>query len=351
MRCIALAQAWRRSGGSAVFASAEITNALEERLECEGFKSVRLGGRAGTNEDVARTAELAKRQNASWVVADGYAFRLSYQRRIKARGLRLLLLDDYGHAEGYVADVVLNQNAAVTAALYANRAPYTRLLLGTRYALLREDFLCWRNWKREIPEVAHKVLVTLGGSDSDNVTGNVIRELSALDNLDVVIIIGGSNPHFEALYAEGGKSKVKLKFVVDATNMPKLMSWADVAIAAGGSTSWELAFMGLPSLVLTIADNQMGISAALENEGVSIALGRSTEGALESLRRQLRTVLCGFERRSWMSRRGRCLVDGWGSARVVEVLREGAGSCLTASGLPAGHDASEMEISPPRPEA
>jgi UDP-2,4-diacetamido-2,4,6-trideoxy-beta-L-altropyranose hydrolase len=319
MRCLALAQAWQRSGGSAIFASADMTAALEARLAGEGFQSVRLSVAPGTKEDAARTGELARSQNASWIVADGYNFGLDYQRGIKAAGLCLLFLDDYGHAGEYLADLVLNQNITADAALYARRAPYTRLLLGTRYALLREEFLRWRDWQREIPRVAHKVLVTLGGSDPDNMSGKVIQALKQFSEIETKVVVGGSNPHQKNLKTEIRNSKSKISLVMDATNMPELMAWADVAIAAGGTTSWELAFMGLPSLVLMLAENQRGIAAAL---GTANAAHQTTP---ESLVTDLKDLLRDHELRRVLSQRGRQLVDGFGVSRVA--------TCISAAGL------------------
>ena len=322
MRCLALAQAWRQTGGSAVFASSEMTDALEARLTSEGFQSTRLAVTPGTEEDATKTAELARHQNASWVVADGYHLGLQFQQIIKAAGLRLLLLDDYGHAEEYVADLVLNQNLAADASLYEKRAPHTRLLLGTRYALLREEFLRWSGWKREIPAVARKVLVTLGGSDPDNVTGKVIQSLAGFSDLEITVVVGGSNPHLETLQLKIKNQKSKINIVVNANNMPELMAWADVAIAAGGSTSWELAFMGLPSLVLTLADNQAAICTALESRGVSITLGSPNLDAIQSLAPKIQAVLSEHEQRTLMCTLGRHLVDGCGSARVVQMMMD-----------------------------
>ena len=317
MRCLALAQAWRRTGGSVVFASSETTDALEARLVGEGFQSTRLAVIPGTTEDARTTAELARHQNASWVVADGYHFGLEFQQVIKAAGLRLLLLDDYGHAEEYVADLILNQNLAVDASLYAKRTPHTRLLLGTRYALLREEFLSWRDWKREIPPVARKVLVTLGGSDPDNVTGKVIQALADVPDLEVIVVVGGSNPHLEDIKFKIQNSKFKI--ILNATNMPELMAWADVAIAAGGSTSWELAIMGLPSLVLVLAENQRGIAKALE------AANAACYSTTERLSADMQGLLNNRELRCALSQRGRQMVDGYGTNRVT--------ACLITSGL------------------
>lgn len=332
MRCLALAQAWRRNGGQAAFAAAEITPALEARLWKDGFERVQLAVKPGEVEDAACTAELAHTRNVAWVVVDGYHFGVAFQRALKAARLHLLFVDDYGHAGEYDADFVLNQNLTADAALYAHRSPHTRLLLGTRYALLREEFLRWKDWRREIAPVARKVLVTLGGADLDNVTGKLIRALAGFADVETVVVVGGSNPHLEKLNAEirpaatarqrGENPKSKIRLVVDATNMPELMAWADVAVAAAGSTSWELAFMGLPAVVMVLAENQVGIAAALEREGVSVNLRAHKGVTIEKITGALQSLFADPSRRHTMSRRGRALVDGLGGERVSDRLTE-----------------------------
>ena len=300
MRCLSLAQAWP---GKAIFAMAESTPGLNQRLQAAGFE---IAG-----DDVIH---LARQHNATWVVADGYHFDADFQRAIKKAGLRLLLVDDYGHAEHYTADYILNQNLYASDRFYADREPYTRLLLGTRYVMLRQQFNDWRNWQREAPPVAHKVLVTLGGADPDNLTGKIIEALRGLD-VEAKIVVGGSNPHLEQLRSQISDFSPQFSLIVNTSNMPELMSWADVAVSAGGTTSYELAFMGLSNLVIVLADNQRAVADGLDAGG--IAQKTTTDRVAEDLH----ALLNDAGRRSEMSRRGRQLVDGEGVNRVVACLR------------------------------
>lgn len=318
MRCLALAQALQVHGQSH-FLSVEITPALAARVVAEGFASISLAAAPGSLEDADTTIASAREHGVAWVVVDGYQFGADYQRRLKDAGLRVLFLDDYGHAGDYCADLVLNQNLSATVALYPQRSSHTRLLLGTRYALLRREFLVWRERQRKIPSVARKIIVTLGGADPDNVTSRVVEALAGLD-VEARILVGGSNPHREQL--KSAIRNPKSEIIVDAPNMPELMAWADVAVAAGGSTSWELAFMGLPSLVLVLAHNQQGISAALGREGVSVALGWAEQMSPQSLQAALQGLLLDKDRRRRMVGAGRALVDGEGSARIVNFMKE-----------------------------
>jgi len=310
MRCLALAQAWQDTGGRTTFAMAMDAPAIEARLKAEGMHVVRLEVDAGGTDDVAHTVDLARKLEAQVVVVDGYHFGADYQRTIKDAALPLLFIDDNGHASHYYADLVLNQNLHADSSLYTNREPYTQLLLGTRYVLLHRQFLKWRGWKREIPDRARKVLITLGGGDPDNVTGKVLKALASLD-AEIKVAVGGSNSHVEHLKVDIRQLKNNAELIVDATNMPDLMSWADVAVAAGGTTSWELAFMGLPSLVLVLADNQQAVADALDSAGAA------SKTTLRRVAAELDALAGNVGKRRAMSQRGRRLVDGSGARRVV----------------------------------
>ena len=324
MRMIALGQAWQAQGGEVHFLCAEITPALEQRLASEGFHLLRIDATLGSQEDLSETMHLiaetlrADRQNAR-VVLDGYHFGSDYQLGIKTAGFTLLVVDDYGHADFYHADWVLNQNISAREELYAKRSPATKLLLGPKFAILRKEFLAYKGWQREIAPVAKKILLTLGGSDPDNVTLQVIQALIDLD-LHVKVVIGGSNPHLreiENFIQSQNDSTALIEVVVNATNMPELMAWADVAVAAAGSTCWELAFMGLPNLVFILADNQVEIAEGLSARQVATSIGRPSPDALVCFREKLGQLAVSHAERHRISQVSRELVDGSGAKRVV----------------------------------
>jgi UDP-2,4-diacetamido-2,4,6-trideoxy-beta-L-altropyranose hydrolase len=327
MRMIALAQAWQAQGGQVYFFCAEITPALEQRLASEGFHLSRIHATLGSHEDLSETLHLisetqqADRQNAR-VVLDGYHFGSDYQLGIKAAGFKLLVVDDYGHADFYHADWVLNQNISAREELYAMRSLDTKLLLGPKFAMLRKEFLAYKGWQREIAPVAKKILVTLGGSDPDNVTLKVIQALIDLD-LHVKVVIGGSNPHLceiENFIQSQIDRTALIEVFVNATNMPELMVWADVAVVAAGSTCWEFAFMGLPSLVFILADNQVEVSKKLSAIKLAILIGRPSSEALAYFKEKLGQLAVSYAERYRISQVGRELVDGSGAKRVLARL-------------------------------
>lgn len=320
MRSLALAQGWQRRGGRVLFLQADTTPALDRRLRDERMELRRFDAVPGSPQDAEFTVRMAREQDAAWVAADGYRFGATWQKAVKDSGFRLLLWDDYGHAEHYCADFVLNQNLHADAKLYANRDSQTRLLLGTRYVQLRREFLEWRDWQRTIPQVASKILVTMGGSDPDNVTGRIVEALAMLPDLEATLIVGGSNPHLELLQSSLVAKAPAARLVVNANNMPELMANADIALTACGTTSWELAFMGLPSIGLVLADNQAGVAAALERENLIRSPGRSCQPDIGQIATEIDSLRISSECRCEMSRRGREIVDGMGVERVVTYL-------------------------------
>jgi UDP-2,4-diacetamido-2,4,6-trideoxy-beta-L-altropyranose hydrolase len=322
MRCLALAQAWQEKGGKAKFILADKVPAIEEWLKAERMETAIVAARPGSLEDAKMTMAIAKENNAEWIVLDGYHFGAEYQKAIKDAGYRLLCIDDYGHATHYYADLVLNQNISAGASLYMNREPYTRLLLGTQYALLRKEFWPWRGWKRGIPVVAKKLLVTLGGGDPDNVTLQVIQALEIMDveGLEGIIVIGGTNPSLEIIRDAARNSRHNLRIEYNVKNMPELMAWADMAISAGGSTCWELAFMALPSLIMVLADNQFAVAKTLHDHGLSINIGWRKDVSMPDIAKALRDLIKDNANRKEMAKIAKSCVDGKGSERIVNVL-------------------------------
>jgi UDP-2,4-diacetamido-2,4,6-trideoxy-beta-L-altropyranose hydrolase len=325
MRCLALAQAWQDAGGDTVFTMAQYTPATEERLRSERFRVIALDVPPASVQDAAQVGQLARTEDSAWVVVDGYHFGAEYQRNVKRHGTRLLFIDDIGHAEHYFADLVLNQNLHAGEDLYRQREPYTKLLLGPRYAVLRREFQSWREWRRETAPVGRKVLVTMGGSDTDNVTARAILalQLIPIEKLEATVVVGGSNPHIESLEQVASHSARSIRLLKNVQNMPELMAWADVAVAAAGSTCWELSLLGLPTILVDVAANQTPIAHALDQKGVAVHLGSPKNAVPELIAETLQSLLLSEDVRATMSQRARELVDGRGAARVISAIRSG----------------------------
>lgn len=322
MRCLALAQAWQAAAGKVVFLSACESGPLRRRLVDEGMEVVALGD-PGDWRIV--TQALAIYPDA-WVAFDGYYFGTADQQRMKDAGHRLLVVDDLAHLDYYAADLVVNQNLGAQGLTYHHR-PSTRLLLGTDYVLLRREFLAHQGVRRDVPERAQRILVTLGGADPDNATLTIVRALQRLDahDLEVVVTLGASYPHFDALQAAIGSQpstfhSPSFTFVRNAPNMPHFMAWADMALSAGGTTAWELAYMGVPSLAVVLASNQQRSVDRLSALGVVENLGGHTDLSGDRIAVAVQQLRDDTNRRKWMSAAGQALIDGRGVQRVIAAM-------------------------------
>lgn len=305
-----------------MFAMADPSAWARERLLKESVRTVEISAAPGTEEDARQVAELARQHTAACVVVDGYRFGADYQRTLKSAGFKILFMDDYGHAGHYAADFVLNQNVSADESAYEQREPYTRLLLGPRYCLLRREFNAWKGWRREIAPSGHRVLVTMGGSDPENFTERAIAALSLIENdkLEATVIVGGNNARSELLgrVAAGVEKEIVLRR--DVSNMAGLMVWADVAVSAAGSTCWEICRLGLPALLIDLAENQTPLARELDRRGCAIHCGGPRDVSCEKLALQVKRLLRSSEDRQAMSLRCQELVDGEGARRVVSAL-------------------------------
>lgn len=327
MRSLALAQVWQGRGGKVVFISHCESEALQQRIGAEGINLFSLEKPHPDLSDwnltkgILDTFKIQGTICHPWVVVDGYHFDAGYQKNIKTEGYKLLWIDDYGHADYYYADLILNQNISADSSCYLKRESYTKLLMGPSYALLRREFDRWRGWQRENPTMARKVLVTFGGADSHNVTLKAIKALKQIKipELEARVVVGSANRYVELLRQEAGADS-RLQILNSVTDMSDLMAWADVAISAGGTTCCELAFMGLPGVILTIAENQKANAEALNREGIAINLGWYKDLSAERLNTELGKLMINANLRSLMSQRGQNLVDGAGGGRVLHSL-------------------------------
>ncbi len=321
LRCLALAQAWQDGSGPVLFVThGSLPPSLSTRLQVEAVNLLSLDCQPGSIEDAQRTAALAREFGAIQMVVDGYHFGADYQRAIKEAGLKLLFIDDTGHAEHYYADWVLNQNIYADPGLYASRETYTRLLLGTQFVLLRREFWKWRRWRHEIPDMANKLLVTAGGTDPDNITLQIIEGLNTADlrELAVVVVVGGANPHVVQLQHAIELSSHKIRLDSNVSDMPTLMAWADIALSAAGSTIWELLFMGVPSITFSLAENQRHTADKLLQENVTMAVDATQPSDIATV---IHKLLADKKTRAMMAKAGTGLVDGDGVERVLMRLQ------------------------------
>ncbi|MCH7725005.1 MAG: UDP-2,4-diacetamido-2,4,6-trideoxy-beta-L-altropyranose hydrolase [Planctomycetes bacterium] len=321
VRCTALAQAWCRRSHDVCFVYHEMPSALLERLDRNCFTLTQIEAETGSQADANQTCRLAQEWQADWVVLDGYSFDLSYQRVVGEIG-PLLVIDDGRFEEPFTADMLLNQNLYATQHRYDRCPQHCRFLLGADFTLLRDEFLERHFASRKIPSVARKILVTFGGSDPARLSEVALQALAGVEigDLEVVVIVGPANRRLKELQALASRAPHVVRFEINPPEMSDMLAWADLAVSAAGSTSWEMAYMGLPAIVVAAAENQVPIGEVLDDQEMAIYLGWHRDVPSEVLASAIVELVNSRTQRERMSERGRQVFDGCGGDRVVQEL-------------------------------
>lgn len=327
MRCLALAQEWQVHGGNVVFVG-KIAKVLQQKIKENHCAYLEINKPFPASDDFVLLRQLIQENESSacqWVVVDGYHFTAGFTSQLRQAGAKVLVVDDYAHQPEYSADLLLNQNLGSERFKY-NINPDALILLGNKYVLLRREFLREKTRKGndDCPKEAKRILVTLGGADPENVTLKAIEalDLLKLPQLEVKIVVGPANPYLDMLKDRMSNISFNGELVTDVKDMSPLMKWADVAIAAAGSTCWELAHVGVAFLVVTVADNQEGIAESLCEAGVAWSLGWSHTLENKTLFQRLTTIISSKETRLKLSATGKNFVDGRGVQRVMLKMEE-----------------------------
>ncbi|MEM1165584.1 MAG: UDP-2,4-diacetamido-2,4,6-trideoxy-beta-L-altropyranose hydrolase [Planctomycetota bacterium] len=319
MRCLALADAWRDTGGHVVFATSMRSDAPALRAaDRQGVRLADVSAPAGSDDDAERTAALGAGAGASVVVVDGYSFGPDYVSRLRAPNLTIVQMDDEAIAPRFTADVVINQNAWADEQTYAGRVDAgTTVLAGASFAMLRPEFISMqretarRHGRGDTPNV----LITLGQSDAGRTTSqHVLRALAGTDrasSLNVRLLGQGTEPN-RGLFASCSVDRV-------SDDMPHELIRTDLAIIGCGSTCWEAAYLGTPAIGVILAANQHRIGHDLARRGVMELIDPVGDPAAATA--TVDRLIADPDRRAEMSRLGRALIDGRGAVRVVRFLR------------------------------
>lgn len=331
-RCLALAQQLRAHGSLVEFVCRDSAGTMLSTIESShGFRVNRLPpGVVAWQDDLRSTLGLACCDaRPDWIIVDHYLLDSKWEEGAKESCGQLLVIDDIADRH-HDSDLLLDQNLHSTPEeRYLNRVPQRcRMLLGPRFALLRSEFHPWRGWRRNISPRATRVLVTLGGGDAEGITSIVLSGLVQIADfpMEIHVLAGADHPRGTQLQAFatqlGSAGRHKIVFELYSDRMPDLMAWADFAVTGGGSTAWELAFMGLPSLMVTLSEDQRPNVAAFAASNLSVDLGDSSGLEPAQIAAQAVQLAVDTERRGDMSRRLQKLVDGQGAERVAIAMRE-----------------------------
>jgi UDP-2,4-diacetamido-2,4,6-trideoxy-beta-L-altropyranose hydrolase len=341
MRCLALAQAWQDAGGTASLAAAELPDALSPRVTSEGVSLVPVNATPGGPDDAAETVAQGRRLKADWVVIDGDRFGGDFLSAVRAGGLRVLLIDDVAARESFPADLIVNPNFNEDGEPYRRRGSTARVLAGPTYTLLRREFR-QASEKKEVCQAGNRILVTLGGSDPENLTPIIAETLARCPDLEVIVIAGAGYENAASLRKMNAKN---LRVIFNAKNMAQIMQDCDQAIIALGGTLWELLSAGCAVSAYSRNPAQANLVRALCDRQVVVDLGETSQFDPEKLVASVKELAASPAARERMAKLGRALVDGMGAVRVVEAaLQSGAMPMVSMRPIAAAEQAEFLRM-------
>ena len=316
MRCLALAQAWQDAGGEATLVAAELPDSLLPHLRANKISVLRIDAAPGSADDAHCLIAQASQLKPKWIVIDGDRFGCDFLQSIRDSGARVLLIDDYADRPTFPADIIVNPNFGAEPEKYANRGFEGATLTGPRYALLRREFQ--QPFQRQVESRGNRILVTLGGSDPENLTSQIARALVACFDFQTTIVAGGAYKNKPQLIEE---VRTRAKLVFDSQNMRQLMMEADLAITIAGGTLWELLSLGCAVLSYARTAGGAYLVTCLANQGMIVDMGEISHFDPAKIVPAVRQIAESISSRQRMASQGQALVDGLGAKRVVEMLQ------------------------------
>lgn len=285
MRCLTLAEQLRSAGADVGFACREEAGNMNALLAANGYKTFCLSvgcGNDGQEHDADETRSAASElfpSGVDWLVVDHYQLGSSWERRMRCHASRIMAIDDLADRH-HDCDLLLDQN------FYANQGErYTGLLptectalLGPSYVLFRSEFATARDSLRSRTGVVKRILVFFGGSDPTNQTGNVLEALMEmkLPGVEVDVVVGYSNPNRTRIQEMCARLP-GATYHCQVSNMAELIAHSDLGVGAGGSGMWERCYLGLPTVTVVFAENQVRTTEDVAAEGAIRYLGWSDQ--------------------------------------------------------------------------
>lgn len=291
MRCLTLADQLKEKEVQVEFICRDLEGNIIGIIESKGYRVSRLSVMTNKKNDqltkeydewLGATWELdaeqsitaLKEENVDLLIVDHYALDIKWENKLRSRSSKIMVIDDLANRK-HNCDILLDQNYVENMeSRYDRLVPAScKKLLGPKYVLLRPEFYKARATLKERDGIVRRIHIFFGGSDPTNETIKAIKAVEKLNrrDIEVDVVVGASNPHQKEIKHLCDKACFNYHYQVN--NMAELMAKADLAIGAGGSTTWERCFLGLPSICVVVADNQMEAVEILAKRDIIKSLG------------------------------------------------------------------------------
>ena len=334
IRCLTLAKQLQKSGYNIFFVIRPQSGDLSAYISELGFKVINLK-RISTFRDPKSSDDykswlqvteiqdakefLSVAVNAEIIIVDHYGINFAWEEFVKSRiTCKLIVIDDL--VRQHNVDMIIDQTYGTDANEYFLKSVVKFVLAGSKYALLKDQFSLSHKLAFEERKTndTHKLMISMGGVDKPNTTLAVLETLSSREKkFNTTVLLSERAPHFNSVSSFCKKNQDWVKHISFSENMANVMLNHTIAIGAAGSTSWERACMGLPSIIIPLAINQLQICRNLVNAGCAISLFK--EDIADTLNSMLDELLSNHEEMKGNSQK---ICDGMGVKRVTEKINQ-----------------------------
>ncbi len=338
-RCLVLADVLRTAGWDCTFAVAAGSVAVVPLLARSDHRVIEI-----SIHDSCDLSAFAL-HDFDLAVIDHYGLGAEFEQKCRAWAKRILVIDDLANRP-HDCDILLDATLGRTEGAYRSLvSASTALLLGPRFALLESRFFARRMTLRDPMETVGAAFVSFGTVDSADLSSKAVIALRAAGMpIKIDVAVGAASPNIRTLQEMADDDVSPARIVVDSDDMSALMAAAAIAIGAGGVTSWERCCLGLPSLIVTVADNQKEGASTLDRAGAAKWLGSVGSLSDDQLRAAVKSLIEDHTGRAAMRAAALTITDGLGARRVVSAVEDPvrAKDGLLVTLRPAGPDDCEM---------
>jgi UDP-2,4-diacetamido-2,4,6-trideoxy-beta-L-altropyranose hydrolase len=264
------------------------------------------------DDDLEYWKNLLKTIEYSTVVIDLYDLKETFLEELSSLVDGVCLFDDENLLSHYPVTWVVNGSPYARSINYPVGDSNVEFLLGCGYLCLREEFLAYR--KKEVNKDAILALVIMGGSDPQKQTARCIE--ACLENYMDVFVSDSAGENVLDTYINNHR----VKFFSALENVAAIMNKVDIAISGSGITALELACVGVPTILLELAENQRGNAESLERDAGFSFLGNFSNVNSDQITETVSGLKCDYTKRSLMMMQAQSLIDGNGTKRVAQQL-------------------------------
>ncbi len=341
MRCLTLANALKSQGLECSFVCRPQLGDLIDLVKQSGYQVAELpqiiSDQQPAEQQIAHEhwlktdwltdamqTQAALNKPVDFLIVDHYALDARWEISMRQSINKIMVIDDLAD-RSHDCDLLLDQNLGSTCQSYETLVPaHTKLLVGAEYALLRPEFAAIRSHslRRRRATKPSRIMVSMGGVDKDNITSRVLTILDELEterDLEILTIMGPKAPWLRDIVSQARVSRHPTTVLSNVKNMATLMAEADIAIGAAGSTSWERCALGLPTILVILAENQREVGRRLAASGAAELIDLDDNFG-SHMAASLRLLLDNDAARSAMSDGASAICDGSGVFKVARAV-------------------------------